>query len=347
MAGRTPKLNWTPSLEQWTATIRAKFYRLGTDQEQAKAEFERLVSRDRGERAVESNPLLTDCARLWLLWVKEKHTPERFRNVKSIWEELINFMGVGTRVKDLKPSHIADWLAPKNLKPGSETIRKATILACLNYCAKPESRNGGGFILSNPLKSRLRLEQGGSRGGEAIWSEEVFKNFIKASHPSLAQVIKFLRWVGSRPNLVWKVESRHFNPLTNTLDVSDLYKDSGRKAVKRIWLNEQAQELVKRLGEQYPTGKIFRTKYGKNWEYRNLLHQFQEVRAKLNLPETITLYGLRHTFATNFIKEFPDKLEYLREMLGHKDLKMIRKHYGHLFDEHSAIHSVLKNLQMP
>lgn len=50
------------------------------------------------------------------------------------------------------------------------------------------------------------------------------------------------------------------------------------------------------------------------------------------------MYGLRHTFATNFIKDHPDKLEYLRELLGHKDLKMIRKHYGHLFDEHKAMH---------
>jgi integrase len=34
----------------------------------------------------------------------------------------------------------------------------------------------------------------------------------------------------------------------------------------------------------------------------------------------------------------------LRELLGHKDMKMIRKHYGHLFDEHDAIHNVLNTL---
>jgi integrase len=58
------------------------------------------------------------------------------------------------------------------------------------------------------------------------------------------------------------------------------------------------------------------------------------------------IYGLRHTFATKFIAAHPDKLEYLRELLGQKDMKMIRKHYGHLFDEHSATHNVLNGFKV-
>jgi hypothetical protein len=40
-------------------------------------------------------------------------------------------------------------------------------------------------------------------------------------------------------------------------------------------------------------------------------------------------------------------VEYLRELMGHKDLEMIRKHYGHLYDEHSALHDALKELKLP
>jgi integrase len=57
------------------------------------------------------------------------------------------------------------------------------------------------------------------------------------------------------------------------------------------------------------------------------------------------VYGLRHTFATRFIVQYPDKLEHLRELLGHRDLTMIRKHYGHLFDENAALHTVLSDLK--
>ena len=75
-----------------------------------------------------------------------------------------------------------------------------------------------------------------------------------------------------------------------------------------------------------------------------LKERLQNRMPPINLPASLTVYGLRHTFATNFIKQHPDKLEYLRELLGHKDLKMIRKHYGHLFDEHSAMHGVLADM---
>jgi len=39
------------------------------------------------------------------------------------------------------------------------------------------------------------------------------------------------------------------------------------------------------------------------------------------------------------------QLEYVRELLGHKHLKMIRKHYGHLFDEIATLHGVLADMK--
>jgi integrase len=48
------------------------------------------------------------------------------------------------------------------------------------------------------------------------------------------------------------------------------------------------------------------------------------------------VYGLRHTFATNFLQQFPNEIEYLRVLLSHKDYKMIFEHDGHLIDQHQA-----------
>ena len=62
-------------------------------------------------------------------------------------------------------------------------------------------------------------------------------------------------------------------------------------------------------------------------------------------PRGLSVYGLRDTFATQFIVLHPGKLENLRELLGHKDLKMIRKHYGQLFDESAALQGVLAEMK--
>jgi len=56
----------------------------------------------------------------------------------------------------------------------------------------------------------------------------------------------------------------------------------------------------------------------------------------LDWPEGLCVYGLRHTFATNFLRQFPNEIEYLRVLLGHKNYKMIFAHYGHLIDEHAS-----------
>ncbi|MBY0512861.1 MAG: hypothetical protein K2P78_03000, partial [Gemmataceae bacterium] len=57
-----------------------------------------------------------------------------------------------------------------------------------------------------------------------------------------------------------------------------------------------------------------------------LRHKFKDTK-KLEWPEDLFLYGLRHTFATAFLGEYPNEIEYLRVLLGHRNYKMIFKHY--------------------
>ena len=64
--------------------------------------------------------------------------------------------------------------------------------------------------------------------------------------------------------------------------------------------------------------------------------------AMMEWQEGLVVYGLRHTFATNFLQQYPNEIEYLRVLLGHKDYKMIFEHYGHLIDQH---HAAFKRLE--
>lgn len=59
------------------------------------------------------------------------------------------------------------------------------------------------------------------------------------------------------------------------------------------------------------------------------------------VPDGLCLYGLRHSFATAFLADNPNEIDYLRVLLGHKDYKMIFLHYGHLIDQHEKINKKL------
>jgi integrase len=354
MAGRKPTLNWTKSRSQYTVTVAGRFHLLGTDEEEAKRQYRFLLNKhDLGEPA-EKNPVFAYVADQWLDHVRNDHGPERYRLCKARLEEFVLHVGESTRVRDLQPRHLDEWIAGRTTvrKPGTIRLYKATILAALNWAASRKVR----LIPHNPLKGLVDLPEGESRGGEVVWPEKVFEMVLRVANPAFADVVRILAWTGARPSTICRVEARHYLPDLKLWDVEDLYKGrrSAVKYVKRIWLPAQAVKLVKRLNRTYREGPIFRNSESKPWRPAALGLYMYQLQHKFKLTKNLSwpdggtcLYGLRHTFATNFIKQHPDKLEYLRELLGHKDLKMIRKHYGHLFDEHRAIHEVLAKLELP
>lgn len=366
MAGRKPNLNWTKSLAQYTTTIDGVFHRLGTDKEQAEKQFRFLLNKaDLGE-VVDKNPLFSHVADQWLDHVEKQHSPERYRLCKGRLEEFVEFVGAGLRVRDLRASHLDRWIADKRKKSpkkkvkgqratclavaGTERNYKGIILACLNWAAKSKVR----LIPSNPLKGLVELPEGDARGGDVVWPQAVNEQVVKHANPAFADVVRILAWTGARPSTVCMVEARHYRRDLKLWDVEDLYRGRKHKTkyVKRIWLSPQAINLVERKIAENPEGPIFRNAHGEPWNPDALgvyLYQMQnkfKATKDLEWPDNLCVYGLRHTYATTFIKDHPDKLEYLRELLGHKDLKMIRKHYGHLFDEHAAIHKVLETLRV-
>src|SRR4051794_32027736 len=134
MAGRIPKLNWTPCLGQYTTCIRGKRYRLGTDEKDAQRQFDFLMEQDgRADEELEANPTFRSVADRWLDYVKLSYTSERFRLCFARLKEFRDFIGLGTRIRELRPSHVEKWLAsrPNAAKPGTERLYKAMILAPL------------------------------------------------------------------------------------------------------------------------------------------------------------------------------------------------------------------------
>ena len=351
-AGRKPKLNWTPFLGQYTTTIEGKFHRLGTDKTEAEKQFHFLLTKHDMAEPVAGSPTFGEVAEAWLLHVEENQDPERFRLCKARINEFLAHLGKDIKIRDLRPRHVEEWIKakPDVRSDGTRRLYKAMILACLNWAASGKVR----MIATNPLRGKLDLPEGGSRGGEALWTPEVFKIVTANVNDRFADFLRALAWTGARPSTVRKIEAHHYRPQLKVWDVEDIYRDrkSRRKSVRRIWLSPQMVKLVERLNKEHPEGPIFVNTKGRKYSGDAVTMMLFKLKIRLKkrkppilLPDDLTVYGLRHTFATQFIVQHPDKLEYLRELLGHKDLKMIRKHYGHLFDENSALHGVLAEMK--
>jgi integrase len=351
-AGRKPKLNWTRSLGQFTTTIEGKFHRLGTDRTEAEQQFRFLQVKHDMDELVAGSPTFGEVADAWLDHVQQSYDPERYRLCKARVNEFLAYLGKDIKVRDLRPRHVENWIKEKPgvRTDGTRRLYKAMILAALNWAASARVR----MIAANPLRGKLDLPEGGSRGGEAIWTPKIFKIVTGNVNARFADFLRALAWTGARPSTVRKIEAHHYRPHLKVWDVEDIYRGrkSNRKTVRRIWLSPQMVELVERLNKEHPEGPIFVNTKDRPYSGDTVTMMLFKLKLRLKkrkppilLPENLTVYGLRHTFATQFIVQHPDKLEYLRELLGHKDLKMIRKHYGHLFDESAALHGVLNDLK--
>jgi integrase len=350
MRGRKPKLNWTPCHGQYTVTIDKRLHRLGTDQAVAERQYRFLMTKAELAEPVSSTPTFGEIADAWLEHVSTTMDKERYRLCKGRINEFIAFLGSDIRVKDMRPAHVEGWIASRTTLKSSGTKRlyKAMILAALNWGASSKVR----MIAANPLKGRIELPEGQSRGGEAVWPQEIFDHVIAESNPRYVDFLHALAWTGARPSTVRKIEAKHYNARLKVWDTEEIYRGrlSRKKIVKRVWLNPDMVALVERLNKEWQEGPIFRSANGKPFPADSNYLVLFKLKERLKrhghpLPDGITLYGLRHTWASRFLVEYPDKIEFLREMLGHRDTTMIVKHYGHLIDQHKAMHSVLKDFK--
>ena len=309
------------------------------------------------ETAKEANPLLGNLFSAWIRHIAPIRHPDRLRLCKQRLREFLDRMGHGARIGDLRVAHVEGWITDKHARgkgneampvhAGTERGYKAIILACLNWAAKPESKGGGELIPSNPLRGRLRLPEGESRGEEAVWEQETFDQVCRLAHPRFVDAIRFLAATGIRPSLLCRLEAKHYNRRFRRFDTDKI--TSTRKKLKYIRLNDEAVALVERLVAEFPQGKLFRNARGSEWRGESLQiylyqmqHKFHETKT-LKWQPGLSVKGLRHSFATAFLREHPSEIEYLRVILGHKDYKMIFKHYAKLVGEHEAIGNRLKS----
>ncbi len=98
--------------------------------------------------------------------------------------------------------------------------------------------------------------------------------------------------------------------------------------------------ICKRLAEKYPTGPLYHTQRGTPYGWCGLSKRMGWLRQRLGLPNTITVYGYRHTFATDALANgVPDAQ--VAELLGHSGTAMLHRHYAHLTARAKALQDAL------
>ena len=82
-----------------------------------------------------------------------------------------------------------------------------------------------------------------------------------------------------------------------------------------------------------PKGPLFLNSEVTPWKKETVVNKIARLNDKLGLPDSVSNYSLRHTFATRALLG-GNGVQSVAELLGHTDARLVSRVYGHL-DQHS------------
>jgi integrase len=228
-------------------------------------------------------------------------------------------------VRELKPIHLTKWI------DGHETwgnaSKRAAIISvkrAFNWAVEQ------GLIEKNPFGTVKRPPPGRR---EVLVADESHKKVLRATDRAFRRVVRVMRATGCRPIEVRLVTASDVNLEIGAwvFPVGHPANKTGRKTqrLRITYFPPSIIRLIKALMKRYPTGPLFRNREGNPWNCNAIRLRWRRLRQKLGLPAGTCSYAYRHTFTTEGL-ERGVPVATMAELLGHQDLGMISRHYGHL-----------------
>jgi integrase len=206
----------------------------------------------------------------WCLKNRARRTYDWYKdNIQSFLDSLPD--AATMTVRSLKPFHVIEWA--DSHADWSSTTRRGAIVAIqrpFNWAAEL------GYIDASPIK-RIRKPPAQRRDNPitpADFTELLAK--VKQGDP-FRDLLNFAWHTGCRPQEARHVEARHVN-LDGECVVIPSEEAKGKRRPRIIYLNAPALEIVRRLVQDHPQGKLFRNANGNPWKRFAIACRFDRLR---------------------------------------------------------------------
>jgi len=252
---RTPKPWFWKERQSWYVTIRGQRKNLGPNKKEALEEFHKLMSKPHEARPIRAD-LVVVVIDQFLDWV-QKHRAE----ATFLWYQgplqLFAHRHPNLVVSELKPFHVQQWIdSYANLASGSKRNYARTIVRTMAWAEEQ------GLVDRSPV-ARFKKPKGGTR--ETVISPEEYQTILTAVPNHLFRDLLTFAWeTGARAKECLAIEKRHVDLPTHRI-VFPVDEEKMRRAPRIIYLTDAAEEIVRRLVLQHPSGPIFRNTSGVAW----------------------------------------------------------------------------------
>jgi integrase len=208
------------------------------------------------------------------------------------------------------------------------------------------------LINNNPVED-LERTQAGSRSAQCVITAEQHQKILAACRdPGFRRLLVCLQNTGARPSELINATASDFDAdlgavvfYADARRRKDAYshKTAGKGKERTIYFTGEALAVVQQLCAQRKSGPVFRTRDDRPFTLDMVGDRFRLIRKKLKMP-TLTPYGYRHAFATNWLLA-GKTVDLLAEALGNSPAA-IRKHYAHLCTDRRRIRAEIEDFHL-
>lgn len=321
-----PKPWFRPSRNTWYVQVNGKQINLGSDEKEAFRKYHEMMARPTAPPppvAADSVAVILD---RFLDWVKEHRAPDTFQWYEYRLQKFLDFIPKGLLVSELKPFHVQEWI--DGMKKRKSGTKRNCVRAVKRAMIWAEEQ---GYILRSPI-ARLRQPGAGKRDN-VISPNDHDKILTLTRDQNFRDLCHFCFLTGSRCAEALAIEDRHLD-LANHRIVFPVDEEKMERIPRIIYLNEEAEKIVKRNATRFPEGKIFRNTRGRAWHPDATNCRFRYLAKKIGRKVCLTDY--RHSLATRLLSQGVDALT-VSILLGHADPSMLARVYAHINHEHSYL----------
>jgi len=211
----------------------------------------------------------------------------------------------------------AEALRKRRLRANRHLV---TLKAALSYAWR------NGHIAHKDAWERVRLFGGVERQRTRFLSIDEAKSLLTHCGPDLRLLVQAALLTGARYGELCALDVRDFHLHAGTL----LIRDSKSGKPRHVYLNEEGAAFFQALteGRKFIDPLLTKTNGGR-WGRDLHFRPFKEALKRAGIEAGFTFHELRHTWASLTIMAGAP-LMVVAQNLGHRDTRMVERHYGHL-----------------
>ncbi len=301
----------------WYVQVNGRQVNLGKDKAEAIRRWHKLKG-ERSEGTPLGNHRIREILDDYWGWLQANRSKESCDNRKPVLKSFGEFLPARMRIMDLRPFHVQKWLDKTYPKCGP--TRRHTLITWIKTACNWAVKMG--YASANPI---ALMEKPTFTVRQEFLPADQWQKLIDACRDDLKDFIAFMLISGARVQEMFKYEASHLQGERLVLPIID---SKGQKRSRVVHLPPAALAIAKRLAEQNPTGKLFRTQAGKPWDRNNIRCRFKRLKRIMGMPK-LCATTLRHSFAHYQLESGQDSL-IVSKLLGHTDGRMLAQRYGHI-----------------